>query len=291
MRRKWQTFSMGKPGRLKSYVLGVAWVAAGCGPSVSVAFDANVPKSVLNLQEIELVATASDGKGVTFSLTSGGGRFVGEGATYIAPVENTSVVLRATSTSTPTALADITIEVTSLRAALRQGGYVLYTRHASSNTGIDKDQYAGMGTEEQIKSCDPEVARQIDTPVGINEAIELGDNLRSPEPAIRFGKQLTSLRCRCVMTADLMNVNPTSREFSADLTTGSNARDAYIVNATALLAEVPPAGLNTSLVSHFSSTDLHLALDSAETAIFKPTGDGQSHFVSRVLYSQWKLLQ
>lgn len=134
----------------------------------------------------------------------------------------------------------------ALLEALRDGGYVLYFRHARTDWA-QNDQVRGEGS---WTSCDPERMRQL-SEAGRERARRVGAAMR--ELGIPVAEVFSSEYCRCVQTAELLDVGPvtTTRDIlnarAAEFVGGS---DALRRAARTRLATPPPEGRNTVLVAH-----------------------------------------
>lgn len=129
---------------------------------------------------------------------------------------------------------------------LRAGGYVLYFRHASTDWS-QHDQVRGEGS---WTSCDPAAMRQL-SDAGRDRARRVGAAMRALE--IPVGRVFASEYCRCVQTAELLDVGPvtTTRDIlNARAAEFVGGPDALRRSARSRLATSPPEGRNTVLVAH-----------------------------------------
>jgi broad specificity phosphatase PhoE len=169
-----------------------------------------------------------------------------------------------------------------LSAALRQGGFVIYFRHA--DTGAAVPDPPGM----DLSRC--ETQRNLGDK-GRAEAVEFGRQFK--RLGIPVGAVRSSRFCRCWQTAQLafgryeldplLTGVPRGPEHEA-------ARRAASDHLRKVLATVPPRGENTVLVSHgFNLIDLEgLYLSTqGEAAIYRPDGSGGYQLVARVRPDEW----
>lgn len=168
---------------------------------------------------------------------------------------------------------------------LRQGGHVLYFRHAATEAQSDFVNAAGDWT-----SCDPARMRQL-SEAGRAESRRIGDAFRTLE--IPVGKVAASEYCRTVETAELMalgEVEPTTdilNTRSADYVGGQTA---LIERARSRLGTLPEAGTNTVLVAHGNvvSAAASVSLSEGEAAVFRPLGEARFEFVDTVSLEDWE---
>ena len=173
----------------------------------------------------------------------------------------------------------------ALLAALRNGGYVIYFRHA--DTGPATPDPPGVDLER----C--ETQRNLDAK-GRSEARAIGAAFQQLH--IPVGRVLSSRFCRCRETAALafgryelastLTGVPRGEQFTA-------AREQASGGLRELLSTPPQPGTNTVLVSHgFNLIDLEgLYLSTqGEAAIYQPLTPGGYRLVARVLPDGWMAL-
>ncbi len=191
----------------------------------------------------------------------------------------------------------------TLAQALKGGGYNIFWRHASADVCADQTNLGTAANNTYAnwwKRCDDfcpgapmttATARQLNA-AGVTESIAIGEALKTR--GIPIGRLLSSEFCRCLKTAELMQVVPTAMiEQRADITLSVYDEANRCANSTALLAEEPPTGANTGLVSHAGFTGNCPTLGAlvwGEAAIYKPNGAGGSTLIQRVLWSEWATL-
>ncbi len=163
---------------------------------------------------------------------------------------------------TPGALGDA-----DLVAALREGGYVIYFRHAAtgfSQPDTDRQNLSDCATQRNLSDA------------GRDDARAIGEGVRAL--GIPIGDVLSSEYCRTRETAELAfgRVTLTPDLTSRASTTDPVARAERIEALRRLLATPPAPGTNTVLVGHmFNLADATgVAIAEGEAAIFLPLGDG-----------------
>jgi len=172
-----------------------------------------------------------------------------------------------------------------LSQALRQGGFVIYFRHADTGPA-----YPEPGPVD-LERC--ETQRNLNDK-GRAEARVIGEQLRRLQVGI--GTVLSSEFCRCWQTAELAVGRYEKTRALTGVGRGPEAagrREEAIRALRKLLGTVPATGTNTLLFSHgFNLLDLenfHLGTQ-GEAAIFRPDGRGGYALVARVTPEQWVLL-
>lgn len=159
----------------------------------------------------------------------------------------------------------------SLVEALRMGGYVLYMRHAL-----------------QIVPASGSCKAANLTPVGEDEARRVGAAIR--ELKIPIGEVRASEPCRNRDTARLLGLG--DYVISEDLNP-AGTHPGFDVHAARFrqLAEVPPAGKNTLLVSHVHGSQKKeewMQLQTAEIIVYRPDGQGGTLPVARIRVEEWE---
>ncbi len=175
-----------------------------------------------------------------------------------------------------------------LVAALREGGYTLYFRHAQTDwSNPDRLREAGDWV-----SCDPERMRQLSTE-GRAAARAVGQAIRAL--GIPVGRVLASPYCRTVETAELMELGPvetTTHVMNLRAASYVGGRGAVVANARALLATPPPPGTNTLVSAHGNvareATPVYPG--EAEGVVFRADGRGGFEAVARVTPKEWQRL-
>ena len=177
------------------------------------------------------------------------------------------------------------LEGQALVAALRQGGYNIYFRHAATDWS-QNDQVLKAG---DWASCDSGRMRQL-SDAGRQTASAVGDAMRSLK--IPVGQIFASPYCRTVQTARYMQLGTV--ETTTDI---MNMRVAEYFGGTSVIAERtrrrlsmrPQAGTNTVLVAHgnvlVTATDVYP--QEAEAIVFRSEGKGKNAFVARISPREW----
>jgi len=181
------------------------------------------------------------------------------------------------------------------------GGYNLIWRHASADVCSDQ---TGLGTAANTsyadwwKRCDNNcpmgqmptaTARQLNA-TGMMEATAIGNSLK--QKGIPFTRMITSEFCRNFTTAQLMDLVPVATlEYKPEVTYFVYDEANRCNNSMAIAATEPPAGGNTGVIGHAGFVCPTLdSLAWAETAIFKPDGQGGSIYITRVKWNEWSAL-
>jgi phosphohistidine phosphatase SixA len=179
---------------------------------------------------------------------------------------------------------DHALKGATLVQALRQGGLVVYFRHADTGPA-----YQEQGVD--LAKC--ETQRNLNDK-GRNEARDIGAQFRRLQ--VPVGEVRASAFCRCRETAELafskVLVDPV-------LTGVSRAPEAAAKRADAtaglkrLLASTPAPGTNAILVSHgynlWDAEGFHLGTQ-GEAAVYRPDAKGGYALVARVLPEEWGIL-
>jgi broad specificity phosphatase PhoE len=182
-------------------------------------------------------------------------------------VTPTATAIPATAT-TPTAPAPTVLDA-SVVALLRQGGYVIYFRHALT----DHSQTDNFGGD--YLNCDKQ--RNL-TDEGRNQARAIGAAFKQLQ--IPVGRVIASPYCRTRETAQLI--------FGEKFETLPSYADTK-ETAQQLLTTAPAQGVNTVLVAHgFIIQDIAgLMLAEGEAAIFKPQNPNDLGLVGVVPSELW----
>lgn len=174
----------------------------------------------------------------------------------------------------------------ALVEALRQGGYVVYFRHAATDYSIPESQQG----QEWWKSCDPRVVRNL-SEAGRRQARAIGEAFRALQ--IPVDQVLSSEFCRVAETARLAFGEV---ELSLDLTGFGTAdeteRERRVAALQAMLATPPPAGANTILVGHLFNIQAaaNISLPEGGAAIFEPLGQAGFRLTASVSADEWSAL-
>ena len=163
------------------------------------------------------------------------------------------------------------LEGKALITAVREGGFVLFMRHARQ-------------VNPQPQECSPAALAAE----GQAQAAAVGASLRKLK--IPIGEVRASTLCRAGITARLMDVGEV-RE-TPDLLPGTEP--AVQAARRRLLAQPPKPGTNTLLVSHVQGGEQpadRMQLELAEVIVFRPDGRGGSSAIARVRLEDWSGLE
>jgi phosphohistidine phosphatase SixA len=166
----------------------------------------------------------------------------------------------ATAMATP---AGEELAGSALLAALRQGGFVLYFRHARTDFSQDDTDLSDLSNCATQRNLSAE---------GRNQARLIGEGIAAL--AIPIGEVLSSELCRTRETAELAFGQTTPMpDLTSFGTAGSEAEEQERAAALRRLLATPPApGTNTVLVGHLFNIQAaaSIGLAEGEAAIFSP---------------------
>ena len=184
----------------------------------------------------------------------------------------------------PPILPEHELKGAQLVLALRQGGFNLYMRHAVATVGQDGNL---QQTPEWWGNC--EIQRNI-SDAGRDQARKVGEGLRALK--IPVHQVLTAQFCRTRETGHLLGLGPI--EITEDLNHQIGQRKGFDVNVARFkrLAELPPKGTNTLLVSHTHGSQraeerILIVLQEAEIAVFQPDSKGGAEAIARIPIAEW----
>ncbi len=170
----------------------------------------------------------------------------------------------------------------ALTKTLRQGGYVIVMRHASSPREVPDKQTANSD------NTTPE--RQLDT-TGRTTATAMGKALR--ELKIPIGDVFTSPTYRALETVRLAQFpapKPTQElgDNGQSMAGGTEAQAAWLQKIVTQF----PSGTNTLVVTHFPNMTRAFpqqanGVEDGEALIFGPDGKGGAKVVARVKIEDW----
>jgi phosphohistidine phosphatase SixA len=174
-----------------------------------------------------------------------------------------------------------TLEGNALVEALRQGGYVLYLRHAATDFGQNDDamtDYANCAQQRNLTDAGRAQARAI------GAAIKA---LRIP-----VGPILASPFCRTRESAELIFGTPTISQAVRGGPGTDDSGERYA--ALRKLLSTPVAkGSNLAISSHgnpFRAVAGTSYLQEGELAVIEPLGNGQFRIAARITSDGWKSL-
>jgi broad specificity phosphatase PhoE len=164
--------------------------------------------------------------------------------------------------------------------ALRQGGYVVYLRHAATDFSQADTQ------PNDLTNC---AAQRNLTDLGRGQAQAIGEAMAAL--GVPIGEVLSSEYCRTLETALLAFGRATpSLDLTGIASLPSSELNRRLEALRVLLATPPAEGTNTVLVSHqFNLRDAMGVLlgTEGEAAIYQPDGLGGTSLVARVLPGEW----
>ncbi len=166
------------------------------------------------------------------------------------------------------------LEGPALVEALRKGGFVLFIRHARQ-----------AGPQEEAPCTHANLAPDSEAQV---KRVAAGLTvLRIP-----VGLVLASPVCRALETARLLGLG--EPEITQDLRLGTPDTPQVHAARAKRLAQAPPPGANTLLVSHGQGSLNPLErmqLELLEIVVFRPDGRGGSEPVARIRIEDWDRLR
>jgi virginiamycin B lyase len=175
------------------------------------------------------------------------------------------------------------LEGRALADALREGGYVIYFRHAATNFSQEDTD------SRNLEHC--RTQRNL-TSQGRADARAIGRAFR--DLRIPVGAVLASRYCRTRQTAMLAfgRVQTTVDITSLPSATTERERSRRVGALRRLLGSRPRRGVNTVLVAHLFNIQetANVSLAEGEAALFKPRGRGRFRLVARVLPRAWARL-
>ena len=163
--------------------------------------------------------------------------------------------------------------------ALREGGYVVYLRHAATDRSREDDPAVDLddcATQRNLSEA------------GREQAHAIGDGFRAL--VIPIGRVAASEYCRTRETAELAFG---AFEDEPDLTGFPEESDPTyeerVRRTKELLAAVPPDGENTILVAHIKNLEESAgrSIEEGELAVFEPLGGTGYRYRGRIPASLW----
>jgi phosphohistidine phosphatase SixA len=173
-----------------------------------------------------------------------------------------------------------------LVSELRNGGFIIFFRHGETGPAYSDRAAAAIGDCSTQRNLNEAGRRQV---------AELGEDFKALR--IPVGSVLSSEFCRCWQHAEAMfgrgRYVATEKLNAPASYPAVNATDRELNNKNlgAILAEVPPAGTNTVLVSH--GVNVHLLTGyhpdvQGEAVVFRPDGRGGFERVATLLPGDWR---
>jgi len=163
--------------------------------------------------------------------------------------------------------------------ALREGGYVVYLRHAATDRSREDDPAVDLddcATQRNLSDA------------GREQAHVIGDGFRALE--IPIGRVAASEYCRTRETAELAFGAFEDDRGLTGFPEGSDPTYAERVRRTKeLLAARPPDGENTILVAHVKNLEESAgrSIEEGELAVFEPLGDTRYRYRGRIPAGLW----
>ena len=174
-----------------------------------------------------------------------------------------------TALATATLAGDEALAGPDLLAALRNGGFVIYFRHARTDFSQDDTDLSDLSNCATQRNLSAE---------GRNQARLIGDAIATL--AIPIGDILSSELCRTRETAELAFGEATpAPDLTSFGTAGSEVEEEERVAALRRLLATPPApGSNTVLVGHLFNIQAAAGISLAEgqAAIFRPIASSEA---------------
>ncbi len=164
-------------------------------------------------------------------------------------------------------------------AALREGGHVVFFRHAKTEM---------LATDAHPLDVDDCSKQRNLSAAGIAASEEMGEAFKLL--GIPVGDVLASPYCRCMDTARLaFGRAQAAPELLVRRTEHGWALDEAGDRLKKLLAAAPRPGTNTVLVAHIFNVQRSLGLtpEEGEALVFRPDGRGGFSLVGRVTSIQW----
>lgn len=173
----------------------------------------------------------------------------------------------------------------SLASAMRQGGYILYFRHAQT----DWSQVDRVSDENDWWSCDPAEMRQL-SDEGRDVAANIGAAMK--RLLIPIGAVYASEYCRARETAeqfDLQEVQPSREIMNLRAASFLGGREKVIERAKAALQTRPSPGTNTVWVAHGNIVRAATGEYPGEAGciVFHHGDDGVLQVVGQLAPGQW----
>ncbi len=188
---------------------------------------------------------------------------------------------RATTASATTERTTTVASEPSLPAPLREGGYVIYFRHAVTDPVPDD------ADPVVLSDCD---AQRNLSATGRRQSERIGRALGVA--GIPVGRVLASPFCRALDTARLAFGRATPARLLENLEAAPNEseRARRTEELRRLLSKPPQAGVNNVLVAHgFNITAAaDVTLSEGEAAVFEPRGEEGFTLIARVKPGKWR---
>jgi phosphohistidine phosphatase SixA len=169
-----------------------------------------------------------------------------------------------------------------LVARLREGGHVIFIRHAATEATQDdpRPDLADPSTQRNLSGVGREQARQLGRAIR-RLRVPVGTVLASPYARTRETAELAFGRDGVRVTRDLLN----------EAFPGTDDEE-LAGRLRRLFTTRPPAGQNTVLVSHGFNLQgaTGLSVGEGESAVFSPGDAGRFSLVARITVEEWQTL-
>ena len=187
-----------------------------------------------------------------------------------------------------------TLNDEDLISALRDGGYVIYIRHAKTN----KDWGDQISPELDLADCGTQ--RRL-SDAGKKDAKDIGEGVKAA--GIPIGDVISSEYCRAYNTADLAfgtYTKDSNLNFLPCVECSPEDYKQYAERLSPLMSAQPEAGKNTFLVGHddpFQGVTMPIVpvngiypAPMGIAYVAKPLGDGKFNLVAKIMPHQWQEL-
>lgn len=178
----------------------------------------------------------------------------------------------------------------ALMRALRNGGHVIYFRHAATDWRSD-DRLADHG---DWTSCDPAKMRQLSED-GRATARRIGAAMRAL--GIPVGRVMSSEYCRSAETARLLGLGPveTTRDImNMRAASRFGGREAVVRRARKVLSAPVPVGTNVVIVGHGNlmraATDAYAGEGGSGIYVRRPARETGIELIARLAPDDWQHL-
>jgi len=190
-----------------------------------------------------------------------------------------SLILSACGTTAPNHNINENTKPLTFVDQLRQGGHVIFIRHAST------DQTQQDIDSTNLSDCTQQ--RNLDE-LGRLQSQKIGTAFRQLD--IPVGDVKTSFYCRCIDTAKLaFDKSIATMEITSIQNAAPEAREQRITTLREMISTKPTEGKNLIIVGHksmFKEVSGQL-LEEGEAAIYQPQDDGSTILVKRIRPENW----
>lgn len=158
-------------------------------------------------------------------------------------------------------------EAIALLENLREGGYVIYVRHAATDPNQVDTDLSACSTQRNLNQQ------------GRDDAVVIGEAWDTL--GLTYSRLMSTQYCRTVQTAELAWESPEILEL-----------DNLVVELPTLLSTPLENGENIIIVAHQGTIrDLtELGLDEGEILVFRPLSDNEYELVGRITVDEWAYL-